>query len=580
MGLASAFEQMRRMIARKIWLGVILGVALAFLAGYALGRAFERDGDGEEKAAPPPPAGVEKDTEDSLRRGDKPPRQTRARAAPAPASPRSCRPFSREAFAIPAGEPLRISWPLDIARGVGGRMCLRARQGANELRGLGEGWALYGLRVGQGGVYRSFLKVRWLDDGVGNPDCNNSWFASMNGGRKVCAGDDNPGPVWHWVAGPGGFLRAGVHWYTVEIREDGTLLDRIAIVPGDVQFGPERLEELPLVSFSRLAGARPARCPHSPVREVELDALPTGSLVIGRGHKSELTVLASYQGEEGSFTGEIGVRSPTARGLRVSGETSILCSADEPYARAAVGFEFGPGAHRGGHTVTLSVVDASVSGKRECVFRKAFSFLKPAAWAFLGPFPDPSSGAAGSADWPTEEKLKALAKLADPALIFDEPGAPGAVDWRLIEDGSCYDELGAVDLFKVYGPTRNVYCYAVSWLYSATKFPHRQVLFQSDDTAALWIDGRLISHVPAKLAKQHSRLWSGVALRKGLSPVVVKIAQAEGYWGFRLDALDWHMQSPWSGRIRWVEPSRWPGEGEGGRNESGARAPRQPGLAE
>jgi len=161
--------------------------------------------------------------------------------------------------------------------------------------------------------------------------------------------------------------------------------------------------------------------------------------------------------------------------------------------------------------------------------------------------------------------------------IFGEPEASGdePVEWKFIADGSCYDELGAVDLFKVYGPTQDAYCYAVSWLDSAMEFRHRPILFQSDDTAALWVDGRLTSLVPARLARQHSRLWSGCTLRRGLNPVVVKIAQAEGYWGFRLDALDWHGRGRGSRRIRWAEPSRWPGEGVNRQDEPSGDAPRR-----
>ena len=63
-------------------------------------------------------------------------------------------------------------------------------------------------------------------------------------------------------------------------------------------------------------------------------------------------------------------------------------------------------------------------------------------------------------------------------------GKPAA--WRLVSDGSCYDDFGTVDLRKVFGPEHNVYAYAVTWLVaeappSGNSLRHRSFSFQSDD---------------------------------------------------------------------------------------------------
>ncbi|MBT3291879.1 MAG: hypothetical protein HN380_31340, partial [Victivallales bacterium] len=87
------------------------------------------------------------------------------------------------ATAIDMAWPIRITWPLDIGPGASGpkqggaRICLRARQGVNELQNPGEGKAYYPFTVETPGEYRSWCRVRWVNDGVGHIQCNNSWFA-------------------------------------------------------------------------------------------------------------------------------------------------------------------------------------------------------------------------------------------------------------------------------------------------------------------------------------------------------------------------------------------------------------------
>ncbi len=566
----------------KRWAWVALGVLAAFVVGYAAGRLggarpalplplespTKARGPGVRPEAPPRRKAPARPEAPPGRRGEPPGRPQYVRGKPFPSAAGKKEPASRvlDAFAIRADRPLRLSWPLDVAPDVDGRMCLRGRQGANELKNLDDGRALYGFRVARPGAYRSFLSVRWLDDGVGDIDCNNSWFAAIDGGRKACVGDDKPGPVWHWVPGPRGFLLAGVHWYTVEIREDGALIDRIAVVREGAGPPCGPLEKLPLVSFSGFAGERSPTCPYSPVREVEIEALPTGSLVIGEGegHGSEVTVLASFQGGEGGFRGEIGVSSPTAGGLRATGETSIRCSAEAPYARAVVRLEFRPRVPRRTHIVTVRVTPPAPPGKMRCVFRKDLFFLRPPAWAFLGPFPDASSGEGGLKDWPTKERLKVLAERKDfgpekPAARREGPEEPEkeGIQWKLVEDGSCYDELGAVDLTRVYGPRENVYAYAVTWLRSGASFNHRLFLFQADDTGAMWINGHLVALMPMRLGKEHNKIWNSSPLHRGLNPVVVKVAQAKVYWGFRVDAEDWRAVHRPGGFMHWAEPSEW-----------------------
>jgi hypothetical protein len=459
------------------------------------------------------------------------------------------------AFALPAASPLRISWPLDVGPDEPGQpACLRARQGINEIQNPGEGKALYPFRITKPGRYRSFLRARWLDDGVGSFDCNNSFFAAIDDQSTMSVSDMTLG--WHWLEGPAADLEVGLHWFRVELREDGAYLDRIALIGegAPMPIGDASCEKAPLLSFANCAGARPPTAPQTPIAAVELEALPSGSIVIGNGHVNELTILATYQNQTGEFRGRIEASSATVPGLILSGEPQIVCSAEKPYARSVIKLVFPPQTERRSHLICVSVV--SDTGER--LFRKEIGFFRPPTWAFLGPFPDRSGGDAGWKDPPDADALARLARLCDPAGLE----APN-LHWKVIEDGSCYDELGTVDLLKVFGHAHNVWAYAVTWLQAelppeGNALRHRSFSFQADDTASLWINNRLVTLLPVRLPKEANRLWSSASLQTGLNPVVIKIAQGTHYWGFRLDVVDWHWQGRRGDVIRWPPAAKWP----------------------
>ena len=158
------------------------------------------------------------------------------------------------------------------------------------------------------------------------------------------------------------------------------------------------------------------------------------------------------------------------------------------------------------------------------------------------------------------ERRFALVRLPEEMKGRTLSAANGGARWKLVEDGSCYDELGAVDMFKVFGRTQNAFAYAVTWIRAETRLHHRSFVFQADDTASLWIGGRPVASMPATLPKEANRLWSSAALRPGLNPVVIRIAQGSRYWGFRFAVVDWHWQGRRGDVIRGADPSEWPSE--------------------
>jgi len=482
---------------------------------------------------------------------------------------------TQEITVIDAAKPLRITWPLDLGPEPAGekRFCLRARQGVNELQNPEQGTALYAFHVPADGEYSSWFRVRWLDDGVGHIMCNNSWFATFDDRAPDVIGNETKEPDWFWQEGPSLALHRGVHWLRVELREDGTFMDRIAVAPAGAKPDSEMLNGLGTTFPRELAGSRPALSPHAPVRDVEFYALPTASLSIGTGHVNEITVCAAFQAthEEG-FDGTIDVFCASAPGLTVSGvDNRLSCSRADPFARRVVTLNFPHDAPRRDHyaTVLVRTADGGVA------FRDRIRFVRGHVWAFLGPFRDQSkgkkkvyryTGALGRLEQPCDAEPGTIAALTDPAALglgeLPRAGEAGALSWQIVSDGSCYDWTGAVDLASVYGKTGPAFAYAVTWLHAETVLNHRSFTVQFDDSGWVWVNGHTLVTLPVDLPREAQRLWTSAPLKKGANPVVVKITQNQRYWGFRFDVVDWHWQGRRGDAVTGLEREAWPGQRE------------------
>jgi hypothetical protein len=476
-------------------------------------------------------------------------------------------------FAIDLAQPLRITWPLDVGPDISpdradGRLCLRARQGANEFLTKGSGDALYAFRLAAPARCRLWLRARYCNDGVGDVECNNTFLVSFDEGGRTLVGNDSTRSSWRWRRGPVAELGPGLHWLRIELREDGPIADRAVLAAADASPGQGELDAVEPADLGGFAGQREPGEPQRPIGEVECFALPTASLAIGTGHTNEVTVCVSWQGREGKgFEGDIAVHCATAPGLAAKGHRHVTCGPTARFARHAIELVFPPDAPRRTHKVAVSVVDL----KGQVVFREELSFLKGYAWAFLGPFRDAAtaSGRPGPRTkplvdpaLPCDRSPLLLANRADPAKL-GLAGHPLASDqaplqWKLVADGSCYDWTGAVDLRKVYGPVRGALAYAVTWIGSSHSISRRILSFQADDAGWLWVNGCRLVELPMDLPREANRLWTSGPLRRGPNPVVVKLTQDRFYWGFRFDVVDWH----WHGRRRYViagmEPDAWP----------------------
>jgi len=474
------------------------------------------------------------------------------------------------ALAIDVTKPVRVRWPLDIGPDISAdradaRVCLRARQGANELQTPDGGRALYGFRLEADAEYRTCFRVRWTTDGVGSIECNNSWFVGFDD-RSLHVIESNPGyddhdNAWHWERGPNVKLSRGVHWLRVELREDGPLMDRAVLVPVDEPARPADLDTVKPLVWTDLAGELPPLDPQHPIQALECFAAATRSLVIGADHVNEITVGVSRQdADRADFRGTIDVRCPTVPDLKVVGDTKIVCRPGSPLATHVLTLRFPDRAARRSHEVTVSIRD----GSGRTVFREDVRFVKAFAWAFLGPFGKPRD--AGTDDtpgvppeMPCDRTPLRLAQLSGPAELGLAGEADPPVQWRIVADGSCCDWTGAVDLVKVFGRKGRTFAYAVTWIQAEKQLRHRSFNFQADDAGWLWVNGRFLAVLPVSVPKEANRLWSSALLEKGRNPVVVKLTQDRGYWGFRFDVIDWHWQGRRGDVITGLEVADWPG---------------------
>ncbi|MFW6162654.1 MAG: hypothetical protein ACODAJ_07770, partial [Planctomycetota bacterium] len=454
---------------------------------------------------------------------------------PVAAQPAAEPPAEKLPVALDLARPVRIAWPLDVGPDISpdapdDRLCLRARQGANELLTVGRGDALYAVRLVEGGRCRVWFRARYARDEVGDTQCNNSLRVVVNDRAPVLIGNDNVSSRWAWRRGPGVQLRQGLNWLRLELREDGPMLDRLALVPGESKRPPDGLDALQPVPVGGLAGERDPRRPQRPVQDVEIFALPTRSLVVGAGHVNEITVAASWQALDGDgFEGTIAIHSTTAERITASGDRRVACGPDQPFGRSVVELKFAPETPRRAHQVIVTVADPD---GREA-FRDDLRFVKPFAWAFLGPFPEPArdgdqrqrTGRVIDASRPCERSPIRLARLEQGKRL----GLDESREWTIVADGSCCDWTGAVDLYKVFGPTEHAFAYAVTWLDSRHGLSRRLLSLQADDATWLWVNGAFLVQMPMELPKEGNRLWTSARLRRGPNPVVLKLTQAKAY---------------------------------------------------
>ncbi len=168
--------------------------------------------------------------------------------------------------------------------------------------------------------------------------------------------------------------------------------------------------------------------------------------------------------------------------------------------------------------------------------------IRPAArrfnreWNLIGPFPAPDMNDLQT-PFPPEREF-------EPGKTY--PGVDGAeVGWRKIRA----EPEGYIDLRRLVRPNEKAVVYAMAYVFSPDDRP-ADLFIGTDDGVKLWVNGEVVHTNPAYRAAAPDQDLVEVSLRKGWNPILVKVLQGAGGWGFYVRIAD-----P-LGELRWaLEPS-------------------------
>lgn len=412
-------------------------------------------------------------------------------------------------------ETVRLTWPAEIVSGESGSPFIRIREGANRLAIPGGAVAEYAFRTEESGSYTVYVRCNVPDE------CGNSLYCSIDGSRRSVVGDSDTYGAWHWVRSFRRFrLGSGLHRLTLRSREDGARFDRVVITRGQLPAAAlEKIAPTAAPTFTRLpvaADTLPA------IGAVSCAAFPAKSVVIGAGHDNALSLYARANDGQ-PHTCDVQLRSERGR-LHL--RHTVELTADTPSRLVTWPLKLQPGDL---YLVPLRV-DVFVDGTR--VYSREIRFCRPLAWAFLGPFDDPERKGL-DLHLPPDDRVGELHRL---------PEIDGR-RWMVVQDGSCYGELGEIDLNKVFGfanrprhlgkkITRPMIAYAVTTISCPAYINHTGLAYGGDDALQVWQNGHKLLRVDSNLPLELSRQVVGTELFPGRNLFVFKIPQTESYWRF------------------------------------------------
>jgi len=392
----------------------------------------------------------------------------------------------------------------------------RTRQGSNRFARRGSGLCEFAFTLEREALVSVYARCRHSDE------CGNSLLCSIDGSLPVRLGNSPVfgRAIWERAAQRWP-LGTGLHRLTIETCEDGLEFDRVVVgaLSSGAPLGRDELDALaptPPPVFEGLEAASPSLPAVGPV---SVHAFATGSLVIGAGHRNELTVFARLNGARSS---EVLVRIRSARG-KLDLERKLRLT---PEARTALFVEELALERFPGYFVPVQI-DARVDGR--LIASERLDFVSPFEWAFLGPIPDPAG-----------EGLELVHEVETELGMAPRLEPVGGFEWKVVEDGSCYDELGVVDLNKVFGlpnlPWREgaprpepLVAYAATCVLSPGS-EHTPLAFAADDCLAVWVNGRQLLRQKGNAPLETSRATVGTELRRGRNWFLFKVPQTVFLW--------------------------------------------------
>ncbi len=545
-------EAVRSSKRRSLALGVIAGVAASALLGVPLLYAAYKRGRARGVAAERVRL-VEKvaayQDEPSPREGDAPvavPRtESRSVGVPeaAPPAGKACTDRKPTIWAFGPDECVRVAWPMEIVPGGkgGDRPRFRLRQGANRLCRPGSGVAEFVFRLARRRRLGIFVRARYSDE------CGNSLTCSVDGGRGTVVVGGSAYDRWIWRPARGIFaLGPGLHRITIGACEDGVEFDRVVVRPIEgkartsrhrgILVGPshgleEQVDAAYLEGLDEFEPAPPPVFESMPlvsptlpaIGRVTAQASATGSLVVGEGHANTLAVFTRLNGRSPAgekLRGRVVVRCPWANLYTAA---AFELSADKRSELTVFDLALSP---RGPYLMPLR---AEVYLSDELVHTQRIDFVRPLSWALLGPFPDPRAKGL-DLELPPDGMIDQLHRL---------PEFEGR-KWRIVEDGSCYNSLGVVDLNAAFGLPRERWsrraqrgsryvAYAVTAIASHGS-RHDTLAFAFDDAGEVWLNGKPLLRARGCTPIELNRQVVGAKLRRGVNWFVFKVAQRGFYW--------------------------------------------------
>jgi len=151
---------------------------------------------------------------------------------------------------------------------------------------------------------------------------------------------------------------------------------------------------------------------------------------------------------------------------------------------------------------------------------------RPARWLVIGPFDHPE-GKGLETVYPPEAAIDLAGEWA---------GKEGAVRWRPLADNKIRED-GYVDFLGVFSDDTMAVAYAATALHAATDTAG-QVWIGSDDGVAVWVNGERVLARDGQRSAAPDQDRAAVELRAGWNPVLIKVDQWDGDWGFYFRVTD------------------------------------------
>jgi len=146
-------------------------------------------------------------------------------------------------------------------------------------------------------------------------------------------------------------------------------------------------------------------------------------------------------------------------------------------------------------------------------------------WMLVGPFPSDEKLGGHSVVYPPEQALE---------LHAEYDGVGGKIRWREHHQSG---PLLSVDFTKILQPKDRVTAYALCYVTSPVE-QDAQIRFGANDADKLWFGGRLLHDSPHESTATLDCYVIPVRLPKGTAPILLKVTNGLGNWGFVLRLTD------------------------------------------